>query len=74
MKYIFLFLAFVIFCSFAVDGPRVNLADPSTIGIILAAVYEIAARLVPTVKDYTILGKVIKGLKWLHLFFNNQKR
>jgi hypothetical protein len=35
--------------------------------------YEILARVIPTVKDYTILGKVIKAIKWFHDELNNVK-
>lgn len=73
MKTVFLFLVLILFCSFTVDGSGIDYSDPGTIGIILAAVYELAARLVPTIKDYTIVGKVLKGLRWLSKFLNIKK-
>lgn len=35
------------------------------------ALYEFLARVIPTVKDYTVLGKLIKILKWLSDKLNN---
>jgi len=47
--------------------------DPTTWGIVVTLLYEVAVRVVPTVKDYTIVGKIIKGLKWLHENLNRVK-
>lgn len=41
---------------------------------ILLSIYEILTRVVPTVKDWTILGNIIKFLKWLSDYLNNKKR
>lgn len=47
--------------------------DPTLLAIIGAAIYEIGVRLLPTIKDYTIVGKVIKAITWIHKFLNVKK-
>jgi hypothetical protein len=70
MKMIFSLLALILLCSFAPDQDPGLLAKSPIVAALLAGLYEIAVRLIPTVKDYTILGKVLKGLKWLSDFLN----
>lgn len=39
----------------------------------IPALYEFLSRIIPTVKDYTVLGKLIKILKWLSDKLNYRK-
>jgi hypothetical protein len=41
---------------------------------LILGIYEVIARLIPTVKDYTIIGKLIVILKWISDYFNNIKK
>lgn len=45
-----------------------------TIVIALLGVYEAMARLIPSVKDWTILGNLIKFLRWLSDYLNRKKQ
>jgi hypothetical protein len=47
-----------------------------TLPLILAfivGIYELIARLVPTVGQYALIGKIIDILKWVSDFFNRKK-
>ncbi len=41
---------------------------------IIIGVYEVIARIIPTVGDITILGKIVALLKWLSDNLNNFKK
>jgi hypothetical protein len=41
---------------------------------ILAGVYEVIVRLIPTVSNYSLIGKIIEILKWVSDFLNNKKK
>jgi len=41
---------------------------------IIIGVYEVIARIIPTVGDITILGKIIMFLKWISDNLNNFKK
>jgi len=43
------------------------------VGIVIG-VYEVIARLIPTVGDITIIGKIIAFLKWISDNLNNIKK
>jgi hypothetical protein len=73
MKNLILLIAVLLLCSFSFDINTNVVEKPGLVSVILVGLYELAVRIIPTVKDYTIVGKIIKGLKWLHLFLNNQK-
>ncbi len=45
-----------------------------TIVAILAGVYEVIVRLIPTVSNYSWIGKIIDILKWLSDFLNRKKK
>jgi len=45
----------------------------AVIGIVIG-VYEVIARLIPTVGDITIIGKIIAFLKWISDNLNNVKK
>ena len=42
--------------------------------IAITATYEFIARVIPTPKDYTVLGKIFKGLKFLSDFLNRKSK
>jgi hypothetical protein len=73
MKNLLLLLVIVTLSSFMPVAGFITIENSPILAAILAGVYEIASRLIPTVKDYTILGKVLKGLLWLSQFLNVKK-
>lgn len=51
--------------------------DWQTIGIIVAVIvgiYDVIVRIIPTVGNWSILGKIIDILKWLSDYFNRRKK
>jgi len=64
------------------SSPEVLTAtDPSTIKFsftliagILAGVYEVLARAIPTIKNYSFIAKIIEILVWLSKFLNRKKK
>jgi len=44
------------------------------ISLILASVYEILSRIIPTSKVWSIIGKVIEILKWISDKLDNGKK
>lgn len=45
-----------------------------TIVAALIGIYEVIARIIPTVGDITIIGKIIALLKWISDNLNNTKK
>jgi hypothetical protein len=45
----------------------------SVIVALLVGIYEVVVRVLPTVANYSLLGKVIDLLKWLSEFLNRKK-
>jgi len=45
-----------------------------TLVLIIAGIYEVLARLIPTIKDISILGKIIEILLWISNFLNVKKK
>lgn len=41
---------------------------------VIIGVYEVIARIIPTVNDWTVLGKIILFLRWLSDNLNNLKK
>lgn len=41
---------------------------------LLAGIYEVVIRVIPTVNNYSFIGKIIDILKWLSEFLNRKKR
>jgi hypothetical protein len=41
---------------------------------ILAGVYDVFVRIIPTVKNYSFIGKIIEILLWVSNFLNNKKK
>lgn len=42
--------------------------------LLILVLYEVLARLIPSIKDYTIIGNIIKFLKWLSDYLNNNEK
>lgn len=41
---------------------------------IIAGLYEVIVRIIPTVKNYSFIGKIIEILLWISNFLNNKKK
>ena len=41
---------------------------------LLAGVYEVVSRIIPTVKNYSFIAKVIEILLWVSNFLNRKKK
>lgn len=41
---------------------------------IIAGLYEVIVRIIPTVKNYSIIGKIIEIILWISNFLNNKKK
>lgn len=41
---------------------------------VLAGIYELLSRIVPTSKSWSIIGKVLEFLTWLSKIFDNKKQ
>jgi len=41
---------------------------------IIAGLYEVIVRIIPSVKNYSFIGKIIEILLWLSNFLNNKKK
>jgi hypothetical protein len=41
---------------------------------IIVGLYEVIVRIIPTVGNYSFIGKIIEILKWLSDFLNNKKK
>ena len=69
-----LFLLLVLSVSFtAVDTEPFSLTLPLILALV-AGIYEVVIRLIPTVGQYALIGKIIDILKWLSDFLNRKKR
>jgi hypothetical protein len=40
---------------------------------LLVGIYEVVIRVIPTVANYSLIGKIIDILKWLSEFLNRKK-
>jgi hypothetical protein len=45
-----------------------------TIILAIVGVYEVLARLIPSINDWTVLGNIFKFLKWISDYLNNLKK
>lgn len=52
----------------------VHLAFIGKLIIVILGLYEVVVRVFPTVADITIVGNIIKVLKWLSDLLNNIKK
>jgi hypothetical protein len=74
MKNLFFLLGLLLLCSFApVDTP----SAPLSAGLILAiltGIWEVIGRLIPSVGQITVIGKILEILTWISNFLNNKKK
>jgi len=68
--YIFLFLALT---SFKVEPEPLKLTWHLIVALI-AGLYEVIIRLIPTVANYSAIHKIIEILVWLSNFLNRKKK
>jgi hypothetical protein len=74
MKTVLFLLLLVLSVSFtAVDTEPFSLTLPLILALV-AGIYEVVIRLIPTVGQYALIGKIIDILKWLSDFLNRKKR
>jgi hypothetical protein len=74
MKWFLSFMMLMLLCSFgAADAAPIEL-DWHVVIALLAGIYEVVIRLIPTVGNYSAIGKVIEILKWLSDFFNKKRK
>lgn len=78
MKKFVLFLAFLVLIPLMVFGQDIPV-DPvkitwHTIVLLLAGIYEAVVRVIPTVSNYSFIGKIIEILLWVSNFLNIKKK
>lgn len=74
MKTVLFLLLLILSVSFtAVDTEPLSLTLPLILALV-AGIYEVVIRLIPTVGQYALIGKIIDILKWLSDFLNRKKR
>lgn len=73
MKNILLLLAFVLFCSFAPAEPEPFKVTWYLVIAFVVGIYEVIVRLVPTIGQNGVVGKIIEILNWLSNFLNRKK-
>ena len=73
MKILLLFSLLIFLCAFdpATVGP-IKITIPLILALIVGF-YEVIVRLVPTVGQWGLIGKIIDILKWLSDFLNRKK-
>jgi hypothetical protein len=73
MKYILFLVLCLLCCSFSTaPAEPLKLTLPLILGLIVGF-YEVIIRLVPTVGQYAVIGKIIDILKWISDFLNRKK-
>jgi hypothetical protein len=73
MKKVLFLLALVILCSFApAESEPIKLSFPIIMAI-LTGVWEVIGRVIPSVGQITVIGKVIEILSWISNFLNRKK-
>jgi hypothetical protein len=73
MKTFLSFLVFLLLCSFS---PVEAGTEPISAGIILAiltGIWEVIGRLIPSVGQITVIGKILEILTWISNFLNRKK-
>lgn len=74
MKKLIAFILLILLCSFMQVDPVPFKFTWHTVVAILAGLYEVIIRLIPTVGNYSIIGKIIEILKWVSDFLNRKKK
>jgi hypothetical protein len=81
MKNLFCFLLLIL-VSLVASGQTVPPAEPvnvwhiiwTIVVPIIAGLYEVIVRIIPTVQNYSFIAKIIDILLWLSNFLNNKKK
>lgn len=74
MKVVLFLISLMICCSFApADSEPIQFTLP-IIAALLAGIWEVVGRIIPSLGQITIIGKIIEVLSWLSNFFNNKKK
>lgn len=73
MKNILFLLAIVLLSSFApAESEPVTLTAPIILAI-LTGIWEVVGRIIPSVGQITVIGKVLDILSWISNFLNRKK-
>lgn len=73
MKAFVLFLFAFLLCSFAPDGSGSSPITFPVIMALVAGIWEVVGRIIPSVGQITVIGKVIEILSWISNFLNRKK-
>lgn len=73
MKNLLLLLAFVLLCSLAPAESEPLKITWYLIIAFIVGVYEVIARLIPSVGQNGVIGKIIEILNWISNFLNRSK-
>lgn len=73
MKNLILLIALVLVCSFAPAEPVPFKITWYLVIAFVVGIYEVIVRLIPSIGQNGIIGKIIDILKWLSDFLNNHK-
>jgi len=75
LSFLFMFFTSVLFAQ-TLPAEPVNIWHIlwSIVVPIIAGLYEVVIRVIPTVKNYSIIGKIIEILLWVSNFLNNKKK
>jgi len=73
MKNLILLLVVILLSSFTTTAPATFSIDFVTIMAIIAGIWEVIGRLLPSVGQITLIGKLIEILSWLSNFLNHKK-
>lgn len=70
--FIFCLLAFLL-CSFAPEGSEPFKFTLPIIAALVAGIWEVVGRIIPSIGQITVIGKVIEILSWISNFLNRKK-
>ena len=67
------FIALLVACKNTITMEPGEPVSWQLIVALLAGIYEVVARLIPTVKNYSLIAKIIEILLWISERFNRKK-
>jgi hypothetical protein len=74
MKTFILLIVFLLLTSFMQVDPEPIKFTWHTIVAILVGLYEVIIRIIPTIGNYSLLGKIVDIIKWVSDFLNRKKK
>jgi hypothetical protein len=74
MKAVLFLVSLMICCSFAPAETEPFKFTLPVIAALLAGIWEVVGRIIPSVGQITIIGKVIEILSWISNFLNHSKK